>query len=280
MGERQNRTLEAAGSTPVCSISVNHIKCMAKKFVLVSNDDGIFADGLNFLCRELVNEFDIVVVAPDSERSNVGHAITLSMPLKVEEVKLPCGITGYSVNGMPADCIKIAVSSLLNRKPDIVISGINLGSNLGIDVLYSGTVSAATEAVILGIPSFAISLDTLENPDFSYAARFAKAFAGFIIKERLLGNIVLNVNVPNVKPFGVKVVPLSKARYKERFEKRINPRKKVYYWLTGEFMEENDIEDSDIRALKDGFITVTPLNIDLTDYRYLDLMAKWKFENI
>jgi len=253
---------------------------MAKKFVLVSNDDGIFADGLNFLCRELVNEFDIVVVAPDSERSNVGHAITLSMPLKVEEVKLPCGITGYSVNGMPADCIKIAVSSLLNRKPDIVISGINLGSNLGIDVLYSGTVSAATEAVILGIPSFAISLDTLENPDFSYAARFAKAFAGFIIKERLLGNIVLNVNVPNVKPFGVKVVPFSKARYKERFEKRINPRKKVYYWLTGEFMEENDIEDSDIRALKDGFITVTPLNIDLTDYRYLDLMAKWKFENI
>ncbi|MCM8822106.1 MAG: 5'/3'-nucleotidase SurE [Candidatus Omnitrophica bacterium] len=251
-----------------------------KRLALVSNDDGIFADGLNILCEKLAGEFDVAIVAPDSERSNVGHAITLSMPLKIEKVKTPCGITGYSVSGMPADCIKIAVSSLLGRKPDIVVSGINLGSNLGIDVLYSGTVSAATEAVIMGIPAFAISLDTLENPDFFCAANFAKELAIAMLKNRIPENIVLNVNVPFGEPRGVKIVPLSKARYRERYEKRINPRKKEYWWLTGEFMEETDIGDSDIRWVKDGFVTITPLNIDLTDYEYLNLISEWKFENI
>ncbi|MCM8825573.1 MAG: 5'/3'-nucleotidase SurE [Candidatus Omnitrophica bacterium] len=251
-----------------------------KKFVLVSNDDGIFADGINTLCNKLAEEFDIAIVAPDSERSNVGHAITLSMPLKVEKVKTPCGMVGYSVSGMPADCVKIAVSSLLDRRPDIVISGINLGSNLGIDVLYSGTVSAATEAVILGIPAFAISLDTLENPDFSFAANFAKELALLIVRNHIPENIVLNVNVPCGRPRGVKIVPLSKARYMERYEKRINPRKKEYWWLMGEFMEETDVGDSDIRWIREEFITITPLNIDLTDYDCLKLLAGWRFENV
>ncbi|MCM8764080.1 MAG: 5'/3'-nucleotidase SurE [Candidatus Omnitrophica bacterium] len=249
-----------------------------RKLALVSNDDGIFADGLNILCEKLAGEFEVAIVAPDSERSNVGHAITLSMPLKVEKVKTPCGIIGCSVSGMPADCIKIAVSSLLDRKPDIVVSGINLGSNLGIDVLYSGTVSAATEAVIMGIPAFAISLDMLENPDFSYAASFAKKLAILMVRNRIPENIVLNVNVPDRKPCGVKLVPLSKARYRERYEKRINPRKKEYWWLTGEFMEETDTDDSDTHWLKKGFITITPLNIDLTDYECMNLISEWKFE--
>lgn len=251
-----------------------------KKLVLISNDDGIFADGLNILCEAMLNTFDVMVVAPDSERSNVGHAITLSMPLRVEEVKIPAGIIGYSVNGMPADCIKIAVASLLNKKPDLVVSGINLGSNLGIDVLYSGTVSAATEAAILGIPSFAISLDSFVSPNFSYAAFFASYLAEKIIENGLPGNTVLNVNVPQGRPLGVKVVPLSKARYQEYYEKRINPRKKVYYWLAGEFMEETDTEDSDTHALKKGFIAVTPLTIDMTNYEYLDVISRWNLTNL
>ncbi|MCX7705678.1 MAG: 5'/3'-nucleotidase SurE [bacterium] len=251
-----------------------------KKLVLVSNDDGIFAEGLTVLCKTLLNVFDVVVVAPDSERSNVGHAITLSLPLRVEALKIPAGITGYSVNGMPADCIKIAVSSLLNRKPDIVISGINLGSNLGIDVLYSGTVSAATEAAILGIPAFAISLDSLEDPDFSYAAFFALTLAEKVINNGLPENTVLNVNVPQGKPSGVRVVPLSRARYREYYEKRINPRKKTYYWLAGEFMEETDVGDSDTRALKEGFITITPLKIDMTNYECIEIFSRWKFDDI
>ncbi len=252
-----------------------------KRMVLVSNDDGIYAEGLNTLCRVLLNIFDVTVVAPDSERSNVGHAITLSMPLRVEEVKIPAGINGYSViGGMPADCIKIAVASLLGRKPDLVVSGINLGSNLGVDVLYSGTVSAATEAAILGIPSFAISLDSFENPDFSHAAFFAFCLAERIIENGLPGDTVLNVNIPQGKPSGIKVVPLSKARYREYYEKRINPRKKVYYWLDGEFMEETDTGNSDTRALKEGFITITPLTIDMTGYECMDIISRWKFNDL
>lgn len=253
---------------------------MKEKIILVSNDDGIFAEGLNSLCRKLVDLFQVVVVAPDSERSNVGHAISLSVPLKVEEVNLPSGIKGYSVSGMPADCIKIAVSNLLEKKPDLVISGINLGCNLGIDVLYSGTVSAATEAVILGIPAFAISLDSFENPDFSFAADFARKLIILMLENKTPENIVLNVNVPstcNDEPKGVKIVPLSKARYRERYEKRINPRKKVYYWLTGEFMEETDGIESDTQALRNGYITITPLNIDLTDYRCIEYISRWNF---
>ncbi|MGB9642845.1 MAG: 5'/3'-nucleotidase SurE [Candidatus Ratteibacteria bacterium] len=253
---------------------------MEKKLIIVSNDDGIFAEGLNALCRELMTVFDVVVVAPDAERSNVGHAITLSMPLRVEIVNLPCGLKGYSVSGMPADCIKIAISSLLNKKPDLVISGINLGSNLGIDVLYSGTVSAATEAVILGIPAFAISLDTLENPDFSFAAKFAKELAKLIFAHGLAENTVLNVNVPDKIPAGVKIVPLSKARYREYYEKRVNPRKKVYYWLTGEFMEETDIGESDTRALREGFVSITPLTVDLTNYRNIEEISNWNLDAI
>ncbi len=278
MGERQNRTLEAAGSTPVCSIPIT-LRCeMKEKLVLISNDDGIFAEGLNVLCRELLSLFSVAVVAPEVERSSIGHAITLNMPLKVKEVNLPAGIKGYSVNGMPADCIKIAVYCLLGEKPDLVISGINLGSNLGIDVLYSGTVSAAAEAVILGIPAFAISLDCLENPDFSFAADFAKKLASLMLKNKIPENTLLNVNVPSThgeKPRGVKVVPLSRARYRERYEKRINPGKKVYYWLTGEFMEEMDTAESDTRALREGYIALTPLSIDLTDYRCINYFSGW-----
>ena len=248
--------------------------------ILVSNDDGIFAEGINALCKRLMSDFDVAVVAPDAERSNVGHAISLSVPLKVDTVHLPCGIMGYSINGMPADCIKIGVSALLKKRPDLVISGINLGSNLGIDVLYSGTVSAATEAAILGIPAFAISLDALENPDFSYASDFAVKLAKLVLKNKIPENTVLNVNVPAGEVRGVKVVPLSKARYMERYEKRINPRKKTYYWLTGEFMEETDVGESDSKALRDGFISITPLTIDLTDYHFMEQISKWEFETI
>ena len=189
---------------------------------------------------------------------------------------------GYGVNGTPADCIKIAVASLLPGKPDIVVSGINLGSNFGIDILYSGTVSAATEAAILGIPSFAVSLASFINPDFRFAARFSRYLAQSIIKKGLPQDTILNVNVPNVPEKmikGIQVVPQSKARYRETYEKREDPRIQTYYWLTGEFKEKEFETESDLKSVKKNYISITPLRFDLTNYEHIEKIKEWKLED-
>ena len=242
--------------------------------ILLTNDDGINADGIVALHKVLSPIASITVVAPDSEKSAVGHAITLSDPLRVKRV----GENQFAVSGTPADCVKLAVRTIMKKKPDMIISGINLGPNIGYSILYSGTVSGATEGAILGIPSFAISLGTFEKPDYSAAAQFAKKLAKLIHKNGLPKNTLLNVNVPAVKAGkikGVKITRQSKAAIIEHFEKRVDPRKHVYYWLTGEVIKLEGEDESDIKALRDGYISIVPLHCDMTDYELMNALKEW-----
>jgi len=233
----------------------------------LTNDDGIHAPGLKALYEELKRDFQVHIVAPDSERSAVGHAITLTSPLRVQEVFKHGSFFGYGVKGTPADCVKIAVQELLEAAPDVILSGINLGANVGVNVLYSGTVSAATEGAFLGIPSAAISLDIRTNPDFRFAARFGIEIIRFIREHGLRERTALNVNIPAVPPEKLEGVSFTRqgvARFREKFERRIDPRGNVYYWLSGETPLEEGNPDADARALKQNWITITPISYDLT----------------
>ncbi len=235
--------------------------------VLLTNDDGIYAQGLMALYRELRSDFDLDIVAPESEMSAVGHAISLTSPLRVREVHQNGAFFGHAVAGTPADCVKIAVQELLDERPDMILSGINLGANVGVNVLYSGTVSAATEGAFLGIRSAAISLNTRQRPDFRFAAQFAREIIGFIEKRGLGNGIALNVNIPAVPRDQIKGVSICRqgvGRSEERFERRIDPRGNVYFWLSGETPIEYDTMDTDAGALRENKITVTPITYDLT----------------
>jgi len=235
--------------------------------VLLTNDDGIHAAGLKALYQELKDDFELHVVAPDSEMSAVGHAITLASPLRVQEVFRNGGFFGFAVKGTPADCVKIAVQELLETPPQMILSGINLGANVGVNVLYSGTVSAATEGAFLGIPSAAISLDTRTRPDFRFAARFSREIIRFIQENGLRQRTALNVNIPALPPEridGISITRQGVARFREKFERRIDPRGNVYYWLSGETPLEEGNPDADARALKENRITITPISYDLT----------------
>lgn len=235
--------------------------------ILLTNDDGIHAPGLFALYGELKSDFEVDIVAPDSEMSAVGHAITLSSPLRVQAVHKNGTFFGYAVKGTPADCVKIAVQELLDEPPDMILSGINLGANVGVNVLYSGTVSAATEGAFLGIRAAAISLDTRRDPDFRFAARFSREIIRFIEKNGLRERTALNVNIPALpvgKITGVSITRQGIGRFKEKFEKRIDPRGNLYYWLSGETPVEQGTPDADARALKEHKITITPISYDLT----------------
>ena len=199
--------------------------------------------------------------------SAVGHAITLTSPLRVQEVRKNDAFYGYAVTGTPADCVKIAVQELLERPPDIIISGINPGANIGVNILYSGTVSAATEGAFLGVRSAAISLNTRKNPDFRFAAQFSKEIIGFMGTVGLREGTALNVNIPAVPPeqiTGVRFTRQGTSRFEERFERRNDPRGNVYYWLSGETPVENGNPDADSIALKENKITITPIHYNLT----------------
>jgi 5'-nucleotidase len=230
------------------------------------------------LYQEIRKIGEVTVVAPDSEKSAVGHAITISDPLRVWPFEKNGEFFGYAVTGTPAVCVKIAYWALLNHKPDLVISGINLGSNTGINVIYSGTVSAATEGTILGIPSFAISLTTYKNPDFTYAAKFASKLSKVILDKGLPRGVFLNVNVPPIKEEQIKGVAITrqgKAIYKEKFDKRIDPQHRVYYWLTGKKVQLEEDSDVDDRAILQNEVSITPIHYDLTHYGFLKELKTW-----
>jgi len=249
--------------------------------ILLTNDDGINAPGLHVLYKEMKKIGEVSIVAPDSERSAVGHAITLSDPLRVFDFYKNGQFFGYAVNGTPADCVKLAYWAL-NIKPDILISGINLGSNTGINIIYSGTVSAATEGMFLNIPSFAISLTTFTNPNFRIAARFARKLSRIILKNGLPKGTLLNVNVPAVEDeeeiTGVEITRQGKAMYLEEFDRRSDPHNRTYYWLTGQKVKLESEPDVDDRAILNKKISITPVQFDLTDYRFLDELRKWKID--
>ena len=258
--------------------------------ILLTNDDGLYADGIAAMYRALQDtDHHIDVVAPLTEQSAVGHAITMSDPLKVSFVNVESRIAGHAVGGTPADCVKLAVNALLETKPDLVISGINRGANTGNHIIYSGTVSAATEATMFGIPSIAISLDvsarTQTKYDFRYAARFATTLSEKIFQQGgLPPGTLLNVNVPGIDAEQIKGVRIGRQatfHHTDEFEERTDPANRTYFWLKFEDVLVLDPPDVDVdyRLLKDGYVVITPIHYDLTDYKMLTQLQTWLFDD-
>jgi 5'-nucleotidase len=224
---------------------------------------------------------EVFVVAPDAERSAVGHAITTLTPLRVKEVALEDGLVGYAVNGTPADSVKLAVGAILEERPDLVVSGINLGPNTATNIIYSGTVSAATEARILGIPSIAISLGGFKNPIWETAATYAIRTAEQVLARGLPPKILLNVNVPNLPAAEVKGVQVTRqgnSAYEELYDSRTDPRGTPYYWAAGTYRMSDVEEGTDALALDRGFVSITPVSFDLTAYGWLEELKSWDLD--
>jgi 5'-nucleotidase len=250
--------------------------------ILLCNDDGIHARGIAGLHRAIRDLGELHVVAPDVERSAAGHAITLSDPIKTISVEKNEQLFGLAVGGTPADCIKLAIC-LLHKEhpPDLVVSGINLGSNTGISVLYSGTVSAASESVILGIPAVAISLCTYRNPHWDTAEKVAYDIVTRVLQHPLPPDTLLNVNIPNL-PWselkGMKAARMGRSRFLEKFTTHLDPRGNSYYWLDGELALLDDSTDTDVRVVQDGYVALTPIHIDLTARHCMQQVESWNVE--
>ncbi|MBI5787431.1 MAG: 5'/3'-nucleotidase SurE [Candidatus Schekmanbacteria bacterium] len=248
--------------------------------ILLTNDDGIHAPGIQVLYQALKDIAEVTVVAPEYEQSAIGHAITIYNPLRVSNITNPYnGFKGYAVNGTPADCVKLGVGVILDDKPDMVVSGINLGMNAGDCLLYSGTVSAATEAVILQIPSFAISLATYGTADFGYAALFARQLAEKIRDNGLPKGTFLNVNVPALSPDQIKGVAITRQgrfTFRDKYEQIQDSFGRTYYWLRNEIVQLTESGNFDLQALKEHKVSITPVKYDLTDYEYMHELEKWQ----
>jgi 5'-nucleotidase len=247
--------------------------------ILLTNDDGIYSKGIEALYLALIEEHDVTVVAPETEQSAVGHAITWLDPLRVDTVHRNGSFFGYSLNGTPADCVKIAITELMQPPPRIVVSGINLGANVGVNVIYSGTVSAATEAAVLGIPSVAVSIESFQPEDFSAVTRFIPRLIEVIEREGLPEGVSLNVNVPNLPATdirGVRITHQGKKKHLERYDRRIDPRGRAYYWLCNSTYTRDTDPAADSLALEEHYISVTPIQYDLTRYQMLGPMKQWQ----
>ena len=246
--------------------------------ILVTNDDGIMAPGLLALRRALADLGEAIVVAPTMPQSAVGHSITLTDPIRVHRVDLGDGVVGQGVEGSPADCVKLAVLELLGEPVDLVASGVNLGANVGINVLYSGTVAAAVEGAFFGVPSVAVSIEDTDAPDYDGAARIARRLIDQWFGRNGREAMLLNVNVPDLSagpPKGVRVVGQSLKGWREGWERRSDPRGRTYYWMVGGPEREDHGTDSDTAALAERYVTVTPLRFDLTDHARLGDVAAW-----
>jgi len=247
--------------------------------ILATNDDGILAPGLEAMRRALVGFGEVTVVAPTTAQSAVGHAITLADPIRCHRMDLSGGGVGYAVEGRPADCVKLAVLELLPERPDLVVSGINLGANVGINILYSGTVAAAVEGAFYGIPSVAVSLEDADVVDFDGAARIARhLIEQFLAQPATSRPRLLNINVPDLagrQPKGVRVVSQSMKGFAEGWDRRLDPRGRTYYWMVGGQDFEDSGVTSDVSALADGYVTVTPLRFDLTDTASMGAVDGW-----
>jgi 5'-nucleotidase len=249
--------------------------------ILLTNDDGIHAPGLLALFLNLHPENQVWVVAPESEQSAVGHSITLTDPIKMKKIRKNGHFFGYALSGTPADCVRIGVSELMDSPPDLVISGVNLGANVGINILYSGTVSAATEAAILGIKAMAFSLDTFVEPDFTYAAELAGNLTDRLSDMELTPGLSLNVNVPSLPRDQIKGVAWatqSLAAAGEVFVRRVDPRNNTYYWRGREIAPDQVHPDSDYALLSRGYVTISPLRYDLTHHAEFARLKKYNIE--
>lgn len=254
-----------------------------RPLILITNDDGVLAGGLEALTEVAVDFGDVVVVAPDDSQSGMSHAITIKQPIRIDSKKETDGLKIFSCSGTPVDCVKLALNQLLERKPDLVLSGINHGSNASVSVLYSGTMAAAIEGGVNGIRSVGFSLlDYSKDADFTLAKDVCRGVIEKILKNGIPSEICLNVNIPVVNDGslqGIKVCRQTKGFWKEEFVKRTDPFNRDYYWLTGYFNNnEPDAEDTDEWALKNNFVSIVPVRVDSTCFDYIDELNKWSFE--
>ena len=247
--------------------------------ILVSNDDGINSIGITALVKELKKVGEVVVIAPATEQSAAGHSITMKNPLRVKKHFVDNEFFGYAINGTPADCVKIGIKNILEYKPDLVISGINNGSNAAINVIYSGTVSAAREAAIMDVPSLAISVDSHTPDHYEYAAKLAGKLAKFVCETKLRRGTLLNVNVPDLPEEEIEGIAITKqgeTKWDDYYEERTDPYGEKYYWLTGKMDYQDKESDRDVIALKNGYVSITPVHFDFTDYKMLETMQSWE----
>ena len=256
---------------------------MKRPLILVTNDDGINAPGIRTLISVVKDIGDVIVVAPDSPQSGMGHAITINSTLHSSRITPKNSeIIEYSCSGTPADCVKLAINELMPRKPDLCVSGINHGSNSSINVIYSGTMSAAIEAGIEGVPAVGFSLlDYSWNADFSQSKDYIKKITLNALNNGIPKGVILNVNIPAVKKSdikGVKICRQAKAYWVEEFDKRKNPLGQEYYWLTGKFVNKDQGEDTDDWALKNNYISIVPVEFDLTAHHSIQGLNEWDFK--
>jgi 5'-nucleotidase len=253
---------------------------MKKPTILVTNDDSISAPGIRALIDVMREIGNVLVVAPDSPQSAMGHAITINSTLHLNKVsQQDADVTEYSCSGTPVDCVKLAVNEILKQKPDLCVSGINHGSNSSINVIYSGTMSAAVEAGIEGIPAIGFSLCDYEwNADFETFKPYVKKIVLEVLQKGLPKDVVLNVNLPKRKKEeikGIKICRQAKAMWVEKFDKRKTPHGKDYYWLTGDFVNQDKGEDTDEWALKNGYISIVPVQFDMTAHHAMQQLNTW-----
>jgi 5'-nucleotidase len=253
-----------------------------KPLILVTNDDGITVPGIAALTDAMKELGEVVVVAPDSPQSGMGHAVTIAQPLRLDPVKIFKGISCWQTSGTPADCVKLAVDKVLHRRPDLVVSGINHGSNSSINVIYSGTMSAAVEAAIEGIPAIGFSLCNYSHQaDMSAARDVAYDIAARILNTRLPEGTLLNVNIPDLpkkKLKGYRICRQARAKWDENFDERIDPHGRKYYWMIGNFVNYDSGEDTDEWALANGYVSVVPVQFDLTAHHAIRLIKDWENE--
>ncbi|UTW61453.1 5'/3'-nucleotidase SurE [bacterium SCSIO 12741] len=253
---------------------------MSKPLILVCNDDGVTAPGIQSLIESIRDLGDLIVVAPDKPQSGTGHGITLNATLRTQLISQEEGLTVYSCSGTPVDCIKLAMYKLVPRKPDIIVSGINHGSNASINVLYSGTMSAAVEGALEGVPSVGFSLlDHSIDADFSASREISRKITKTVLAEGLPKNVCLNVNIPRLQRdeiMGIKICRQANGNWEEEFEQRLDPFGKEYFWLTGVFKNYDPGEDTDIHALENNYVSVVPIQTDLTAHSALSSLKSWK----
>jgi 5'-nucleotidase len=251
---------------------------MSKPTILVTNDDGITAPGIRALVEAMQRIGNVTVVAPDSPQSGMGHAITIHDPLRMDKVNVFEGVDAYQCSGTPVDCVKLAVNKILHRKPDICVSGVNHGSNSSINVIYSGTMSAAMEGAIEGIPSIGFSLLSYKyDADFTGAQHFAELIVRAVLKSNPWDQLLLNVNIPSLPAKeikGVKICRQAIGKWKEEFDERNDPNQRKYYWLTGKFVNPDLGEDTDEWALANNFVSVVPVEFDFTAHHAIPLLNK------
>lgn len=253
-----------------------------KPSILVVNDDGITAPGIKVLAEVMQEIGEVTIVAPDSPQSGMGHAITIGRPLRLDKMELYPGMEMYKCSGTPVDCVKLAVNKIFNgKKPDLCVSGVNHGLNYSINVLYSGTMSAAVEGAIEDIPSIGFSLDDFAfQADFSHTRSYVKTIAEQVLKNGLPKNTLLNVNFPNASQSikGIKVCRQANAKWFESFDERLDPYEREYFWMTGKFELNDKGEDTDVFALTNGYVSVVPTQFDMTAHHAIPELNTWSFD--